>query len=212
MFSVADTCHVRSDSPAYSPRVRSTNEQFSRLIHNNTLATNSVGRVLAAQGQNAEHGEEFQIRAPTQEWERFRRVMHIDQVYGQAFGVETYFDEIVSIGARIVTIIEQHAGYARPEEEQLMNVFAKYLAHFAVLKHLHCVLSFDLRRRTGARQLGSDQLLHVDRHFGQRFDSRAVFAQSVLYHAEIEARDHDVIPSVTDSAQRYVQHGDNLIA
>jgi hypothetical protein len=64
-------------------------------------------------------------------------VMHIEQVYGLGFGVETYFDEIVSIGARIVTIIEQNAGYARPEEVQLMNVFARYLAHFAVLKHLH---------------------------------------------------------------------------
>lgn len=71
---------------------------------------------------------------------------------------------------------------------------------------------FGIGRRTKARQLGSHQLLHVDRHFGQRFDSRAVFAQSVLHHAEIEARDYDVIPSVSDSAQRYVQHSDNLIA
>jgi hypothetical protein len=84
-------------------------------------------KVPEARGQNAEYGEEFQIRTPPQEWERFRTVMHIDQVYGRGFGVETYFDEIVSIGARIVTIIEQNAGYARPEEEQLMNVFAKYL-------------------------------------------------------------------------------------
>lgn len=89
------------------------------------------------QGQNSEDGEQFQIRMPSQEWERFRMVMHIDQVYGRGFGVETYFYEIVSIGARVVTIIEQNAGYARPEEAQLMNVFAQYLAHFAVLKHLH---------------------------------------------------------------------------
>ena len=46
----------------------------------------------------------------------------------------------------------------------------------------------------GARQLGSHQLLRVDRHFGQRLDSRAVLAQSVLHDAEIEARHHDVIP------------------
>jgi hypothetical protein len=78
--------------------------------------------------------------------------------------------------------------------------------------HRNGFCRFGIGRRTEARKLGSDQLLHVDRHFGQRFDSRAVFAQSVLHHAEIEAGDHDVIPSVSDSAQRYVQHGDNLIA
>ena len=73
-------------------------------------------------------------------------------------------------------------------------------------------LSFRPQRRTRVRQLARDQLLHVDRHFGQRFDSRAVFAQGIFHHAEIEAGDHDVIPPVSDSAQRYVQHSDNLIA
>jgi hypothetical protein len=81
--------------------------------------------------------QEFQIQTSPITWERFRAVLHISQVYGKGFGVETYFDEIVSIGERIVKIIEQHAGYARPEEAALMAVFAKYLAHFAVLKHLH---------------------------------------------------------------------------
>lgn len=81
--------------------------------------------------------QQFQIKIPEGTWERFRTVMHISQVYGQGFGVETYFDEIVGIGERIVKIIEQQAGYARPQEKELMTVFAKYLAHFAVLKHLH---------------------------------------------------------------------------
>jgi hypothetical protein len=94
-------------------------------------------RVQNARGQNSEYGEEFQIRTSSENWERFRTVMHIERVYGRGYGVETYFDEIVSIGGRIVKIIEQNAGYARPEEEQLMNVFAQYLAHFAVLNHLH---------------------------------------------------------------------------
>ena len=88
-------------------------------------------------GHTSEDGDEFQIFTPSQQWERFRTVMHIDLVYGKGYGVETYFDEIVSIGGRVVEIIEQNAGYARPEEAELMNVFAKYLAHFAVLKHLH---------------------------------------------------------------------------
>lgn len=115
-------------------------------------------KVTDARGQNAEHGEEFQIRTAAQEWERFRTVMHIDQVYGQRFGVETYFDEIVSIGARIVTIIEQNAGYARPEEEQLMNVFAKYLAHFAVLKHLHGIAKTQLGNKSQAKDSTTEQL------------------------------------------------------
>lgn len=119
-------------------------------------------RVPGARGQNAEYGEEFQIRMGTQEWERFRTVMHIDQVYGQGFGVETYFDEIVSIGARTVTIIEQNAGYARPEEEQLMNVFAKYLAHFAVLKHLHGIAKSQLGNARLHASDSSREQLKVD--------------------------------------------------
>jgi hypothetical protein len=61
-------------------------------------------------------------------------------------------------------------------------------------------------------RLGSHQFLRMDRHLGQGLDSRAVLAQSVLHHAEIESRDHDVIPVVPDSAQGYVQHSDNPIA
>ena len=82
-------------------------------------------------------GQQFQIQISPGNWERFRTVMHISQVYGKGLGVETYFDDIVSIGERIVTIIEQQAGYARPQEKELMTVFARYLAHFAVLNHLH---------------------------------------------------------------------------
>ena len=59
-------------------------------------------------------------------------------------------------------------------------------------------------KNQGLDSLAGDELLHIDRHFGQRFHSRAVFAQSVLHYAEIEAGDHDVVPSVSDSAQRYV--------
>ena len=59
-------------------------------------------------------------------------------------------------------------------------------------------------RRVRARHLVRDELLHIDRQFGQCFDSRAVLAQSVLHYAEIEAGDHDVVLSISDSAQRYV--------
>jgi hypothetical protein len=62
------------------------------------------------------------------------------------------------------------------------------------------------------RRLKSHQVLRVDRYFGQRFDSRAVLAQSVLDDTKIEARYHYVIPVISDPAQRYVEHRDNLLA
>ena len=82
-------------------------------------------------------GREFQIRVSQDEWSRFRTVIHIREVYGKGLGVETYFDEIVLIGGKMVQIIQQHAGYARAEENELMGIFGKYLAHFAVLKSMH---------------------------------------------------------------------------
>jgi hypothetical protein len=82
-------------------------------------------------------GPEFQIQTSPGEWTRFRTVIHIFEVYGKGFGVETYFDEIVLIGAQMVKIIQQNAGYARAEEKELMVIFGKYLAHFAVLKSMH---------------------------------------------------------------------------
>jgi len=57
-----------------------------------------------------------------------------------------------------------------------------------------------------------DQLLYVDWHLGQILDSRAVFSQRVLDHAEIEAGNHDIIPAVSNSSERYIEHGYNLIA
>ncbi len=109
----------------------------------------------------------FQVIITGRFWVIAEAVMHIDQVYGRGYGVETYFDEIVSIGGRIVKIIEQNAGYARPEEEQLMNVFAKYLAHFAVLNHLHGLAKAALVRsgsesNSSATEAGSLEPMKVD--------------------------------------------------
>jgi hypothetical protein len=98
--------------------------------------------------------------------------MHIGQVYGRGFGVESYFDEIVSIGKRIVNIIEQNAGYARPEEKQLMSVFAKYLAHYAVLKHLHDVAQADQAR---ARSHANNSTTETDTLEVLKVDVSAVF-------------------------------------
>lgn len=128
-------------------------------------------KVQEARGPNAGSGEEFQILTSGQ-WERFRTILHIDQIYGCGYGVETYFDEIVSIGARIVKIIEQNAGYARPEEEELMSVFAKYLAHFAVLNHLHGLAQAKLGR---SRTQSSDKSSEGDVTYQLRVDVSAVF-------------------------------------
>lgn len=80
--------------------------------------------------------KEFQISL-NNEWVRFRTIMHIDQVYGRNYGIEPYFDGLVEIGDRIVEVISEKAGYARPEQNDLILVFGKYLAHYSVLQRLH---------------------------------------------------------------------------
>jgi hypothetical protein len=78
----------------------------------------------------------FQIKLKGQ-WGRFRTIMHIDKVYGQNYGIEDYFDEVVSIGGRIVKVITENAGYVRADQSELAAVFGKYLAHYSVLERLH---------------------------------------------------------------------------
>jgi hypothetical protein len=70
-------------------------------------------------------------------WERFRTILHVNKVYGQEYGVKDYFDGIAAIGGRIVKVIEEKAGYARPEQPELVSLFGKYLAHYAVLERLN---------------------------------------------------------------------------
>ena len=118
--------------------------------------------------------QQFQMKTLEGTWERFRTVMHISQVYGQGFGVETYFDEIVAIGDRIVKIIEQQAGYARPEEKELMAVFAKYLAHFAVLKHVH----EEAKQKVGEISKGAT-IATISRKPSMKVDLSAVFPEEL---------------------------------
>jgi hypothetical protein len=94
---------------------------------------NTLFRVIEVAGERPE----FQIQEAPGRWVRFRTVLHIFEVYGKGYEVEAYFDEIVAIGAEMVKIIHEQAGYARAEEEDLMTVFSKYLAHFAVMKAMH---------------------------------------------------------------------------
>jgi hypothetical protein len=96
--------------------------------------------------QGADFDErEFQILIDGQ-WERFRTVLHLGEVYGRRFGIEDYFDEIVAIGERIQKIVAEKAGFARPDDSDLLLVFGRYLAHYAILRRLHS----ELKARLGA--------------------------------------------------------------
>ncbi len=104
---------------------------------NEALAIADKTRFRLTGGSEDFDKQEFQIRLPGSEWTHFRTVMHIREVYGKGYGVEEYFDVVVAIGGRMVKIIEENAGYARPEQTELLAVFGKYLAHYSVLKRLH---------------------------------------------------------------------------
>lgn len=78
----------------------------------------------------------FEINLSGQ-WVRFRTIMHIRKIYGQKYGIEDYFNELVAIGGRMVKVIAEGAGYVRPEQSDLVSVFGKYLAHYSVLDRLH---------------------------------------------------------------------------
>jgi len=109
-------------------------EALYREVNKVLLTTaNSLFRVTEEAGERPE----FQIQEAPGKWVRFRTVLHIFEVCGKGYEVEAYFDEIVAIGAEMVKIIHEQAGYARAEEKDLMTVFGKYLAHFAVLKAMH---------------------------------------------------------------------------
>ena len=82
-------------------------------------------------------GQIFEI-CMNDSWDRFRTVLHIDEVYGRGYGIEEYFDEIIKIGGLITKVISEKAGYARPGSSELLAVFGRYLAHYSVLERLHC--------------------------------------------------------------------------
>jgi hypothetical protein len=81
-------------------------------------------------------GKEFQIKLG-ENWTRFRTVQHLTEVYSRGYGVEPYFDDVVTIGERTADVIKQNAGYARSEDIDLLIYMGKYLGHFLVLKRLH---------------------------------------------------------------------------
>ena len=56
------------------------------------------------------------------------------------------------------------------------------------------------------------QFLRMDGKLGQSLHPCSVLAERVLYHAKVKAGNDHVIPSVSDSTQCNIQHGDDLIA
>jgi hypothetical protein len=110
------------------------------------------------------------------EWVRFRTVLHMQEAYGRGYGVDDYFDGIVAIGARIVRVIEEKAGYVRPEQAELVSLFGKYLAHYSVLERLnaHSKKERGLRESGGiASQIG-DTIRPI-----MRADASAVFPAEI---------------------------------
>jgi hypothetical protein len=80
--------------------------------------------------------QEFQIYLCGQ-WVRFRTVKHLEEVYNKEYGVEPFFDDVIDIGARLADVIREKAGFARPDDGELVHVMGQYLAHYLVLKRLH---------------------------------------------------------------------------
>lgn len=88
-------------------------------------------------------------------WVLFRTIIHIGEVYGQSYGIDDYFDEVVSIGGRITAVISEKAGYTRPEQPELVSLFGNYLAHYSVLMRLHSQIKESLKASEQGNQLGS---------------------------------------------------------
>lgn len=97
------------------------------------------------------------------EWVIFRTITHINKVYGKGYGIESYFDELLEIGNRMVNIVENKAGYIREDQSELADVFGKYLAHYTVLCQLHRQMknSLEAKNETIAAQKSAMPVDHT---------------------------------------------------
>jgi hypothetical protein len=123
------------------------------------------------------------------QWGPFRTIMHINEVYGKGYRIEAYFDEIVAIGARIVKVIEEKAGYARPEQKELSSVFGKYLAHYSVLHQLHASMKKAV-------------LEGRDMH-GHEAAPAIIVDQSAVFPMEIQLLVNDGFDAINDEITRW---------
>jgi hypothetical protein len=135
-----------------------------KLLEPNDLASEEFKQF---QPEADDDGRLFVIRRTAGgEWERFRTVLYIDEVYGKTYQVELYFDTIVDISHRIVTVIEKKAGLALSDEsgatttsssrggnakleDTLKYKFGQYLAHATVLQSIHANRRAVFRKRMG---------------------------------------------------------------
>jgi hypothetical protein len=130
--------HLKQLSELYGPLHALLQQSQSLYRHMNSVLIGKDGakfRMQKSAGTDRIDGKVFEICIGN-EWVRFRTVLHISEVYDCGYGVEDYFDEISDIGGRMVTVIREKAGYALPEQTDLVPLFGKYLAHQAVLERL----------------------------------------------------------------------------
>ncbi len=126
-------------SELYGPLHALLRQSNSLYRHMNSVLVNAdPHRFRLRQGKEGDDfdGMIFEI-CVNGDWSRFRTVMHVNEVYGRNYGIEEYFNGVVDIGGRIVKVITENAGYARPEQKELVAFFGKYLAHYSVLERLH---------------------------------------------------------------------------
>jgi len=114
--------------------------------------------------------QEFELLADG-EWVPFRTVLHLGMLYGRGLGIEDYFDEIVAIGERIQRIIAEKAGFVRPDDVELLRVFGRYLAHYAILKRLHSEMK--------ARQAGGESTKERPTTLPMKVQESAVFPREI---------------------------------
>jgi hypothetical protein len=112
-----------------------SNAMYRQMNRALAAAKPDVFRMMKVKGADFDD-EEFQI-CKDGVWIRFRTVKHLGEVYNNGCGIEPYFDDVVAVGSRMVDLIRDKAGYARPDDRDIVAVMGSYLAHFAVLSRLH---------------------------------------------------------------------------
>lgn len=161
-------------SDLYGPLHALFRQSIGLYRHMNVVLVNKNAtkfRLLQATTGEGFDGQVFEI-CVNGNWDRFRTVLHIDEVYGCGYGIEEYFDEIIKIGGLITKVISEKAGYTRPGSSELLVVFGRYLAHYSVLERLHCQIKAKLSK--GDSSIGNEIVV----------DGRAAFPHEI--HGLIE--------------------------
>lgn len=112
-----------------------SNAMYRQMNRALVSANPDLFRMQSAHGKDFDNTE-FQIKKDG-DWARFRTVKHLADVYNKGYDIEPYFDDVVDVGSRMATLIRDKAGFARPEDNALIEVMGTYLAHYAVLSRLH---------------------------------------------------------------------------